>query len=86
MRQTAGPAYAVAVTDENIRGVILSEAGPGFNVELALKWLEEHEEGWFLRDKESSFDCLFFVPEVFSEIYTFTSADDHSLFRHVIRV
>lgn len=79
-------AYAVAVTEDNIRGVIHSEAGPSFDVEWALTWLKVHEEGWFLRDEESSLDCQFFMPEVFEELYTFTSHDNNSLFRHVVKL
>lgn len=80
-------AYAVAVTEENIRGVIRSEAGPNFDLEFALAWLEEHGEGWFLRDEESPLDCQFFMPLVFVEMYQFASSlDQASLFRQVFKV
>lgn len=82
-----GNAYAVAINEANIRGVIHSEAGADFNLELALAWLKEHEEGWFLRDEESPLDCQFFMPEVFAEMYMFTSPiDSTSLFRQVIKI
>lgn len=77
-------AYAVKITEENLRGVILSEAGLNYNLEYALEWLEEHGDGWFLRDPESVLDCQFIVDTVFETLYQFTSVDDHSLFRHVI--
>lgn len=80
-------AYAVAITEDNIRGVICSEAGPGFDLDFALAWLEEHGEGWFLRDEESPLDCQFFMPLVFVEMYMFTSSlDSNSLFRQVIKL
>lgn len=77
-------AWAVPITEENLYGVIRSEAGSKFDLEYALNWLYEHEEGWFLRDEESPLDCQFFTSEVFKELYQFTSPDKHSLFRHVI--
>jgi hypothetical protein len=80
------PAYAIAITEENIRGVILSEAGPEFDIELALEWLEDHEAGWFLRDLGSPFDCEFFMPEVFVEMYGFLNDDRTSLIRSVVRM
>lgn len=79
-------AYAIAITEENIKGVIRSEAGLDFDVEGAFNWLKEHGSGWFLRDDESPFDCQFFDSEVFEEIYKFNSIDDHSLFRKVYRI
>lgn len=78
-------AYAIAITEENINGVIRSEAGLTFDLEYALNWLYENEEGWFLRDEESPLDCQFFQPEVFDELYQFVSADQHSLLRKVIQ-
>lgn len=82
----ANHAYAVAITEDNLRGVILSEAGPGFDLDLALDWLKEYEEGWFLRDEESALDCQFMVPSIFKELYKFISSDNDSLFRQVIRI
>lgn len=79
-------AYAVKITEDNIRGVIRSEAGKSFNLSIALSWLEEHEEGWFLRDESSPLDCEFFMPEVFAEMYAFTSDDKSSLIRHVVKL
>jgi hypothetical protein len=79
------PAYAIAVTEENLKGVIRSEAGPKFDLETALWWLEEHGEGWFLRDPNSPLDCQFFMPEVFFEMYSFWSNDPTSLIRRVVQ-
>jgi len=79
-------AYAIKITPENLRGVIRSEAGRDFDLEMALQWLEEHEEGWFLRDEGSPLDCQFFVPMVFFEMYVFTSHDESSLFRNVVKI
>jgi hypothetical protein len=76
-------AHAIAITEENVRGVIQSEAGPSFDLEKALQWLEEHEEGWFLRDPSSPLDCEFFMPEVFNQMYIFLSMDQSSLIRRV---
>lgn len=80
------PAYAVEITEANIRGVICSEAGRAFDLDLALRWLEEHEGGWFLRDEGSPLDCHFFMPEVFAEMYAFTSFDDGAIFKHVVKI
>lgn len=79
-------AHAIAITEENVRGVIQSEAGSYYNLETALKWLEEHEEGWFLRDPSSPLDCEFFMPEVFNEMYMFLSKDQSSLIRRVEQI
>jgi hypothetical protein len=78
-------AYAIAITEENLRGVIHSEAGPSYDLETALSWLEDHEEGWFLRDPGSPLDCEFFMPEVFFEMYIFLSNDKESLIRRVVK-
>lgn len=81
-------AYAIAITEDNLRGVILSEAGRNFDLKAALQWFDEYGEGWFLRDPESGFDCAFFMPDVFEEIYMFVSGnnDKSSLIRTVIRI
>lgn len=80
------PAYAIAITEDNLRGVIHSEAGLNFNLEAALKWLEDHEEGWFLRDLGSPLDCEFFMPEVFKEMYIFMNDDTSALIRSVVKI
>ena len=80
------PAYAIAITEDNIRGVIASEAGPNFDFITALQWLKEYEEGWFVRDEETAFDCKFFEPTIFLQIYAFTSNDDNDLIRNIIRI
>lgn len=79
-------AYAVEITKENIQGVIRSEAGKEFDLITALQWLDEHGEGWFLRDEESVLDCQFFMPEVFAEMYAFAANDRSSLLRHVVKL
>lgn len=79
------PAYAIAVTEENLRGVILSEAGRDFDLEGALLWLKDHESGWFIRDPGSPLDCAFFMQEVFQEMYDFLNDDQSSLIRMVIK-
>lgn len=79
-------AYAVAITEENIRGIIRSEAGPAFNLDWSLDWLDENEEGWFLRDAESTFDCQFFRPEVFGEYYSFVEYDEKSVLQEVVKI
>jgi len=79
-------AYAIEITDENLRGVIHSEAGKDYNLADALKWYEEYGGGWFLRDPGSPFDCRFFMPEVFDQMYSFLSPlDTSSLIRPVVR-
>jgi hypothetical protein len=79
-------AFAIAITEENIEGVILSEAGPNYDIGVALQWLEEYETGWFVRDPGSPLDCSFFVPEVFAEMYIFMSDDRHSLMRRIVKI
>lgn len=78
-------AYAVAITEDNIYGIIRSEAGSDFNLAVALDWLTEHGEGWFLRDPSTVLDCSFFATEIFLEMYKFTSNDQQSLLRAVIQ-
>jgi hypothetical protein len=78
--------YAIAITEENIRGVILSEAGSGFDLAAALDWLEEFKEGWFIRDESSVLDCHLFTPETFAVMYTFTDNDQGLLMRKVEQI
>lgn len=79
-------AYAIAVTEDNLRGVILSEAGQDFDLEAALDWYKEHGGGWFLRDPGSPLDCAFFMREVFGTMYMFLSNDPDSLIRRVVQI
>jgi hypothetical protein len=79
-------AYVVAITEDNIYGVIRSEAGPNYDLDAALDWLAEYGEGWFLRDEETVLDCQFFAPDVLKKFYYFANIDDHSLFRRVMPV
>lgn len=76
-------AYAIRVTEANIKSIILSEAGESYNVIDALKWLQEHGEGWFLRDEDSVLDCKFFRPEIFTVMYKFVDYDDGRLIHQV---
>ena len=79
-------AYAIAVTEENLRGVIASEAGSDYDLDQALAWLSFHEEGWFVRDEESSLDCYFFRPEAFEEAYAFSEYDEGVLISRIVRL
>jgi len=79
-------AYAIRITKDNLQGVIRSEAGLDFDLEEALDWLKDHEEGWFLRDPGSPLDCEFFMPEIFAEMYIFLSNDTSSLIRRVVKI
>jgi hypothetical protein len=78
--------YAIAITEENIRGVILSEAGPDFDINAALVWLEEFKEGWFVRDETSVLDCHYFTPETFAVMYIFTDNDQSVLMRKIEQI
>lgn len=79
-------AYAIAITEDNIRGIILSEGGLKFDLDRSLMWLEEYKQGWFLRNEGSVFDCHFFAPEIFEEMYFFVKNDPEALIRHVKEV
>lgn len=79
-------AYAVAITEANLRNAIRSEAGRNYDLDWSLHWLEEHGSGWFLRDEGSPLDCQFFMPEVFAELYGFISDDETATFRRVIKL
>lgn len=79
-------AYAIAITEENVRGIILSEAGSKYDVDGALHWLATYGEGWFVRDPSTVLDCSFYTPEIFEQMYTFISADEHSIMRHIEQV
>ena len=78
--------YAIAITKENIYGVIRSEAGPNFDLEAALTWFEKHGGGWFLRDDSTVLDCHFFDEEIFPTLYEFIEDNPNELMRHVISV
>ena len=79
-------AYAVAVTEANIRTAIRSEAGRSFDLDIALSWLEEHQGGWFLRDENSPLDCEMFDAEIFGELYKFVDYDQNLIFQKVTRI
>jgi len=79
-------AYAMAITEENIRGIILSEAGPKYDLDVALAWLAEYEVGWFVRDPSTVLDCSFYTPEIFAEMYVFLFDDQTSIIRHIAQV
>lgn len=81
--QRKNAAYAIAMTEENIYGIIRSEAGLGYDPENAMKWLKEFGQGWFLRDETTPLDCRFFVPETFDAMYKFVSNDQNQLMRQV---
>jgi|KBSMisStandDraft_5_1062788.scaffolds.fasta_scaffold2185290_1 hypothetical protein len=78
------PAYAVRISPENF-GAICSEK-PDFNQEEALKWLEQHKQGYFVRDDESSLDCQYFEDTSFFAVYTFADKDPRALFRRIMRL
>lgn len=77
-------AYACRISKENL-GAIASES-PQFDRELTLQWLDEHKEGYFLRDDTSAFDCQYFETSIFLEIYMFEKGDEDALFRPVRRI
>lgn len=78
-------AWACKTSKENL-GAIASEAGGHFDRKYAEDWVEEHGEGYFLRDPGSAFDCQFFVDTVFFDLYEFeASSSDNALFRTVVR-
>lgn len=79
------PAYAVEITKENM-SAIASEGGPGFVKQRAMDWLEEHGEGYFLRNPGDALDCQFFEPVVFFELYKFEYPDNDMLFRRVVKI
>ena len=80
-----GDAYVCRVTEENMPA-IASEFGKGWDRDKVVRWLEVHEEGYFLRDPSSVLDCNFFVPAVFYRMYMFENDDTHALFRRVLRL
>lgn len=77
-------AYAVQIKPENF-GAIASEK-PDFDLESTKKWLDFHEEGYFLRDPESALDCKYFESTVFSQMYTFSHPNSTELFKRVVRI
>lgn len=78
-------AYACVISEENFP-VIASEK-PDFNREEIIKWLEEHKQGYFLRDPDSAgFDCKFLATDIFLQFYKFESQDVGSLFRRVLKL
>lgn len=79
-------AVAVRVSPENM-SAIASEAGRKFTRQFAEKWLEQHKQGYFLRDETSTFDCQLMVDTIFFEMYTFRYPNDESsLFRPVVKI
>lgn len=75
-------AYACRISEENF-AAIASEK-PDFNKDELVEWLRYHGRGFFLRDPSSTFDCGYFVDEVFYELYVFDSTDTNPLFRRVL--
>lgn len=66
---------------ENMQ-VIASEK-PDFDRDEFLEFLETHGGGYFLRDPDSVYDCQYFDPDIFPELYSFASPPRGELFRYV---
>jgi hypothetical protein len=77
-------AFAVRITEENFQAIASEK--PNFNLEETLQWLEDHGQGYFLRHPGTSFDCEYFVDEVFTQLYAFAAADTSAIFRRVHRL
>lgn len=77
-------AYAIRIEEKNFKAI--ASENPKFNMEATLEWLEQHGQGFFLRDPESTFDCGYFVDEIFSQMYLFESADTSTMFRRVLKI
>lgn len=77
-------AYAVVMSTENMSAI--ASEHPKFDKAAFLKWLEDHGEGYFLRDETTSLDCQYFEPTVFAQMYLFEGGDEATLFRRVVRV
>lgn len=77
-------AYVCRISEENLN-VIASE-NPNFDMEEIVDWLNEHGEGYFLRDESSVFDCKYLAEAVFEQMYRFEHKDVDSLFRQVKKI
>ena len=77
-------AYACRLSERNF-GAIASEK-PGFDMEDTIAWLNEHGEGYFVRDEDSPWDCNYLSDVVFHEIYAFEYDDKEAIFRPIRRM
>ena len=65
-------------------GAIASEK-PDFDIDEMTKWLTHHEQGYFIRDEGSPFDCKFMTDFVFHEIYDVESYVSDPIFFRIKR-
>lgn len=75
------PAYACRISVENTQ--IIASENPTFNLDEFKVWLEVHEDGYFLRDEGSLFDCKYLAVEVFKELYAFEPGGESEIFRRI---
>lgn len=76
-------AYACKIHRENF-DIIASEK-PDFDREFTERWLDEHEQGYFIRDPSSPFDCQFMQIDVFNELYVFDEGTPGEVFRVIYK-
>lgn len=74
-------AYACRIHPNNF-SVIASEK-PDFNLEFTKQWLADHEQGFFIRDSSSPFDCQYMQTDVFFEMYRVVGGSNTDVFRPI---
>lgn len=75
--------YAIEISERNVPAIV-SEAGPHLTRQMVLGWLEVYDEGYFVRDPGSPWDCDMFEESVFHDFFRFRYSDDSVLFREII--
>ena len=76
--------YACLIISENLQAIASEK--PDFDLDSTLEWIDAHEDGYFLRDTSSVFDCKYLDKDVFFEMYDFVDKDRGELFRRVARI
>lgn len=77
-------AYAAELSEKNYQAIASEK--PGFDLDEARAWVEEHQGGFFVRDEGSPFDCEYIAPIVFYEMYRFDGFNENVIFHKIVRV
>lgn len=77
-------AYAIEVSVENKQAIVSEH--PKFDSQEFDWWLEEHCDGYFIRDSSSVFDCHYIDKDLFSQMYIFTHPNSGDLFKRIVKL
>lgn len=74
-------ARACRIHPENFS--VIASKKPDFDLEFTKRWLDEHEQGYFIRDSSSPFDRQYMEASVFFEMYRVVGGTNEDIFRPI---